>query len=326
MPTHDQLAALAAASLNHFVLPDSATATLINHSENATYRVDDANTGRRWALRIHRAGYHSPTAIASELAWSKGVRDAGAAITPVAIPGRDGGFLQTVAHASVTRPRMAVLFAWETGTEPAIGDLSRYSQLGEMAARMHWHVRTWPRPKWFDRHTWDFETSLGGAPHWGRWRDAMGMTPEIEAIFARTAELIRVRLERFGKGSERFGLVHGDMRHANLLVDGETLKLLDFDDSGFSWFLYDCATTVSFLEHQPEVPGIIARWVEGYRRIAPLSTADEAEIPTFVMLRRLLLTAWIGSHSETDLALSMGAQYTADTVPMCDWYLSDMAA
>ena len=114
------------------------------------------------------------------------------------------------------------------------------------------------------------------------------------------------------------------MRLANLLIDQGSVKVIDFDDCGFSWLLYDCATTVSFFEHKPEVPALMQAWVDGYRRVRPLSAEDEAEIPTFVMLRRLLLVAWIGSHSETDLAQSMGVQYTSDSVPLCERYLSRM--
>jgi Ser/Thr protein kinase RdoA (MazF antagonist) len=55
--------------------------------------------------------------------------------------------------------------------------------------------------------------------------------------------------------------------------------------------------------------------------VAPLSPEDEAEIPTFVMLRRLLLVAWIGSHSETELAQSMGVEYTEGTAGLCEEYL-----
>jgi hypothetical protein len=40
------------------------------------------------------------------------------------------------------------------------------------------------------------------------------------------------------------------------------------------------------------------------------------------MLRRLLLVAWIGSHSETELAQSMGVDYTQGTVPLCERYLA----
>ena len=185
------------------------------------------------------------------------------------------------------------------------------------------HVRGWQRPAGFERLTWDFDTSLGTRPHWGSWRDGMGLTPEIEALFERTIALIGRRLEAFGKGDERFGLIHCDMRLANLLIDGSVTKVIDFDDCGFGWLLYDCATTVSFFEHKPEVPELLAAWVRGYRKIIALPDEDEAEIWSFVMLRRLLLVAWIGSHSETELAQSMGVDYTRGTVPLCEKYLAD---
>ena len=72
----------------------------------------------------------------------------------------------------------------------------------------------------------------------------------------------------------------------------------------------------------PRFHGCLAAWVRGYRRVKELAPEDEREIWTFVMLRRMLLVAWIGSHSETDLARSMGADYTASTVPLCEDYLT----
>jgi Ser/Thr protein kinase RdoA (MazF antagonist) len=325
--THEQmltgLERLALRAVRRYVLPDGVSVRLVNLSENATYKVEDPSGTRAWALRVHREGYHSRTAIASELAWQIALRSDGASITPAPVRGRDGELIQTVEHPALPRPRNVVLFEWEAGSEPAANDAAGFELLGETAARMHRHVKAWRRPPWFERHTWDFDTSLGERPHWGRWRDGMGMTPEIEAVFARTVELIRRRLERFGTGPERFGLVHGDMRLANLLMDNGTVKVIDFDDCGFSWFLYDCAVTVSFFEEKPEVPELLRAWVRGYRRLAPLPAEDEAEIGTFVMLRRLLLVAWIGSHAETELAQSMGVQYTLDTVPLCKRYLAD---
>ena len=104
-------------------------------------------------------------------------------------------------------------------------------------------------------------------------------------------------------------------------MDGRDVKVIDFDDCGFSWFMYDAATPVSFYEHLPEVPDLIRHWLIGYRRVIDLPQADEDEIPTFVMLRRLLLVAWIGSHSETELAQSMGIEYTEQTVDLCKDYM-----
>jgi Ser/Thr protein kinase RdoA (MazF antagonist) len=150
----------------------------------------------------------------------------------------------------------------------------------------------------------------------------MGVSPEALETMGETVRLIERRLDRFGKRPDRFNLIHGDMRLANLLVDSGTIKVIDFDDCGFSWFLYDCATTVSFFEDRADVPVLLDAWVRGYRRVGTLSAEEEAEIETFVMLRRLLLVAWIGSHSETELAQSMGITYTQGTLPLCERYLS----
>jgi len=141
-------------------------------------------------------------------------------------------------------------------------------------------------------------------------------------LFGRTAAIIKQRLATYGKGPDRFGLVHGDMRLANLLIDAKNVKVIDFDDCGFSWFMYDAATTVSFYEDDAKVPELIDAWLTGYRRVAHLSKNDQNEIPTFIMMRRLLLVVWIGSHRETELALSMGLKYTEATDDLCEKYLS----
>jgi Ser/Thr protein kinase RdoA (MazF antagonist) len=324
--SHDELLQrlklLAEKAVRRFDLPGGVTAALLNLSENATYKIEHPGSGQKWAMRVHRVGYHSRAAIGSELAWQIALRESATVNTAAPIRGRDGEFIQTVHHESLPQPRDVVLFNWEAGSEPAASDAQQFELLGEAAAKMHLQVKSWKRPAWFTRHTWDYQTSLGDAPHWGHWRDGMGMTPEIAQVLEKTAALIEQRLAWFGKGPDRFGLVHGDMRLANLLMDGQTVKVIDFDDCGFSWFMYDAATTVSFFEHQPDVPELLAGWVRGYRRVAPLTAQDEAEIGTFVMLRRLLLVAWIGSHSETELAQSMGVDYTRGTVPLCEGYLA----
>jgi Ser/Thr protein kinase RdoA (MazF antagonist) len=288
---------------------------MINLSENATFRVD-APDGRRWALRLHREGYHTRRAIASELAWVSALRAQTDVITALPVAGRNGKLIQDAMG------RMAVLFHWETGREPAEDNLlASFPLLGSAAAKMHRHARRWELPKGFDRLAWDLAGAFGPQAHWGDWRNGMGVDAAKAALFARTLARIARRLGAYGKSRERFGLVHCDMRLANLLLDGAETKVIDFDDCGFSWFMYDCATALSFIEHRPDVPELIAAWARGYREVAPLSQEDEAEIPTLVMFRRLLLVAWIGSHAETDLAKSLGAPYTEQTVALCEDYL-----
>ena len=326
LPHGEQLRILlevAKSSTALFSLPTPLTVAMINLSENATYKIESAS-GQRWALRVHRDGYHSRVAITSELAWLMALRDAGVVVTPKPVCGLDGEITQVVEHERLERPRYVVLSEWESGVGPGIGQdlLKPFEVLGEVTARMHLHSRSWKRPSYFTRFTWDFETSLGeDKPHWGRWRDGMGVDDEKQKLFGRTVELIGKRLAAYGKADDRFGLIHCDLRLANLLVDGDNIKAMDFDDCGFGWFMYDAATPVSFYEHEPQVPELLEAWKRGYRKAAVLRKVDEDEIPTFVMLRRLLLVAWIGSHSETELAQSMGLPYTEGTVGLCENYL-----
>jgi len=314
---------LASSALGAYELPAGTTARMLNLSENTTYKVE-APDGRRWALRVHREGYHSRQAIASELAWEIDLRQTGVVTTPAPVNGRNGEIIQDVSHPRMARHRHVVLFDWETGAEPGIGeDLSEpFEVLGEITARMHIHARQWKRPEWFTRLTWDFDTALGDdKPHWGRWRDGVGMDREKEQLFQRTVDLIGKRLKAYGKGADRFGLIHCDLRLANLLIDGKAVKVIDFDDCGFGWYMYDAATPVSFYEHEPQVPGLVESWVKGYRKVLALPKEDEAEIPTFIMLRRILLVAWIASHIEAEFPKSLGAGYTDGSLPLCEAYL-----
>lgn len=312
---------LAEQALGLYDLRGNSRVHLVSLSENEIYKVE-APYGRGWALRLERPGYQSYTSLASEMAWLVALRQDGVVATPVPVAGLNGEWVQ-VARWSDGDPRNVVLFEWENGGHPRIDvDLHQcFQSLGAITAQMHRHSRTWQRPDGFDRFTWDFETALGEAPRWGRWRDALGMNAGRLDLFGRTAELIRERLASYGRDPDRFGLAHCDLRLDNLLVDKGEIKVIDFDDCGFSWYMYDAATALSFYEHLPQAPGLIECWLEGYRTVSAVSRAEEEEIPTFVMLRRLLLVAWVGSHAETVLARSLGVSYTDQTVALCLAYL-----
>jgi Ser/Thr protein kinase RdoA (MazF antagonist) len=315
---------LARAALEPYGLDPGSSVELINVSENWTYRID-APAGERYALRVHRPGYHTADEIESELRWIDALREDGAVETAHAVAGASGARVCQVTTPSLGE-RNVVLFEWLTGEmpDPDGHDLMPgFRTLGAVSARMHAHARAWALPGAFRRFSWDYETTLGAAGHWGRWQDGLGMDAEARDVLGRLDRVLRRRLQRFGTGGERFGLVHADIRLANLLVDGDRVRVIDFDDCGFSWFMYDFATTVSFIEDHPQVPELKQAWVEGYRSVAPLSAEDEAELDTFVMLRRLLLVAWIGSHHEfATEAAELGAGFTEGSCHLAERYLS----
>jgi Ser/Thr protein kinase RdoA (MazF antagonist) len=298
---------------------------LLNISENATFLLQDGVSRRDLILRVHRPDYNTETEILSELAWIDALRRDDVVATPKPIPARDGSLLQGFSDGGSRRH--VVAFEYMSGREPDAGsDLVKwYRALGQITARLHRHSRGWQHPAYFKRRIWDFASILGPDAHWGPWQAAVGLTREGTATLGRTYDLLAAQTQAYGYDAARFGLVHCDMRTANLLVEGDRLGVIDFDDCGISWFAYDFAAAVSFMEHEPIIPDLMAAWVDGYRREAPLPAEDEAALPMFVMLRRMQLTAWIASHAETPTAQALGETYTLGTVALAERYLGSNA-
>ncbi|MCX6459325.1 MAG: phosphotransferase [Actinobacteria bacterium] len=318
----ERLDAIARGFLVHYGIAPSEELTLLNISENATFLVRDPRRDDPTILRLHRMNYHSREAIESELAWVEALSEANVVRTPTVIPAADGRRVVDGAQPD-GESRHAVMFEFLPGIEPP-GDrlVDSFRTLGAIAARMHVHARSWKRPAGFTRFTWDFESTLGPQGRWGNWHDGMGVGRQEQQVLGRAADLMSRRLANYGSDSTRFGLVHADMRLANLLLDGDCVSVIDFDDSGFSWYMYDLGSALSFIEDHPQVPEMIASWTNGYREVTSLAAEDEAELETFVMLRRLLLVAWIGSHSMTETAQQMGTPYTTVSCELAETYLS----
>jgi Ser/Thr protein kinase RdoA (MazF antagonist) len=298
----------------------AAEVRLINYSENHTFAVTTAD-GARYCLRVHRPGYQSPRTIASELDWLQALRrDTGLPI-PNPRAGRDGGLLQRIGDGDVAH--YCVLFDFIEGEEPAFGKGLEpiFETLGGYAARTHAHATSWQAPADFARQSWSAAHVLDAEGLWGDWRAAPGVTPAVRSVLDRLDVKLRADLDAYGLGKDRFGLIHADMRLGNLLVDGDRVSLLDFDDSGFCWFAYDFAAAVSFHETDPAVADLKDAWLRGYAPRRPLAREDIAAMDAMVLLRRMALLAWIGSHVETDLARRHEPGYAEGAAALAERYL-----
>lgn len=320
-----QIQALAENARSYFGLSDDDEVTLINISENMTYRIDRAG-GEKLILRVHRDGYQSQQTIMSEIAWMKALQEDAGILTPQAVPGVDGKLLQRVSAPHID-PRNCVLINWIDGEMPQeTGELSEllepFTQLGEINARLHQHALAWQRPDFFTRQRWDFDGTIGDQPIWGRFLEGQGLTDGDKGLLKKCADLIKIRLEKFGDSPNRFGLIHADLRMANLLIHQGNIRVIDFDDCGLGWFLYDIGAALSFMEDREDVPELVDAWVKGYLRVRPLSEEEIAEIPTFIMVRRLTLLGWAASRGKTGgLASELGVPFSKGTCKLAESYL-----
>lgn len=308
-------------AVKEYGFSDSAGYTMVTLSENATYFIEDPAVGRAGILRVHRQNYHTADAIESELDWLSALAEGPVPVNRV-LPTADGRRVVTVVVRGI--PRYAVLFDVMPGVHPDEKALhpADFETLGRVTAQLHEHAKNWRRPRSFNRFSWDLETILGERARWGRWQDGFGVGDREGRVLEKAADLVRMRLNAYGSGPDRFGLIHADLRLANLLVEEENVHVIDFDDCGFSWFMYDFGTAVSFIEDDPRLPIWRDAWVSGYESVSLLDSADKGILITMVMLRRLHLVAWMGSHSHSEECQRLGPRYTSDTVRLARNFLA----
>lgn len=309
------------AALPCFGLSADCQLTLLSLSENATYLVTEPDSGQHHILRLHRPGYRSRAEIESELSWIRAIREEGIADTPSVANTEEGHPIAEFCDR-YGQTQHAVLFGHIDGTMPESSSLSDvFTQVGSISADLHRQSQRWTCPPGFTRPHWDEETAIGVNGHWGYWRNNVQVGPAETQLFARLDAELRKQLAAYGRPADRYGLIHGDMRQTNLLVQNGRVNLIDFDDCGFSWHLYELACSLSFIEAHPQRDAFTAAWLDGYRTGIVLDQHDLNIIPALVMLRRLLLVGWFSTHQHTTEARDLQT-YVPDTVEIAEQFLS----
>lgn len=294
---------------------------LINESENTTYRVEPMDGERPVVLRLYRAGQRTDAQIRSELDWMAALRAQAAISTPQAIATRGGQRITELALPSGA-PRSCVLFEFLAGEEPPSDALGPgFEQLGAISAGIHLHGRTWRRPPAFDRPLLDYEALIGSRAVWGSWERAPGLDAAAVMALRRVCDQISRRLAEYGQAPDRFGLIHGDLRLANLLTDGSRIHVIDFDDCGTSWYLYDLSTAMSLLEHLPEAESLVQAWLRGYQRVLPLTKVQMDMVRHLIMMRRIQVLSWFGRNRGSPLVVEYAPIVVPATVAAAESYL-----
>jgi Ser/Thr protein kinase RdoA (MazF antagonist) len=268
---------------------------LISHRENAVFAVELPGAARG-VLRIHRRDYQSEDAIRSELWWMEALAETGLAV-PRPERTDDGALLAHCADG-----RAASVLGWVEGTPLGAGgipldgsahdQMRRYAGVGRALAELHVATDRLALPAGFVRPHWDIDGLLGPAPLWGRFWDHPAAR-EAEALLMQEARrYAHERLSDYAAAGADWGLIHADLMRENILMDGPHARLIDFDDCGFGFRLYDLGTALAQNLEEPALSEIATGLVEGYSTLRPLTDDDLAILPVFVMLRTLASVGW----------------------------------
>jgi Ser/Thr protein kinase RdoA (MazF antagonist) len=273
--------------------------TALTLRENAVYRAELAD-GCRAALRLHRPGYQTDAAIEAELWWCGALADAGFP-APRPIPTLSGR-LHTRAG-----DRRASLVTWCPGLPvgaagtPLAGTPAEQSRLftaiGALIADLHGTTDALTLPAGFTRPRWDAEGLLGEAPLWGRFWTSPALSDPESALLRQARSQALADLATFAAEAGDFGLIHADVLRENLLRDGPGLWLVDFDDSGFGFRLYDLGTALSQSLEEPQLPRLADALLTAYARTRPLPADAARRLTLFTLLRTLASCGWIASRA-----------------------------
>jgi Ser/Thr protein kinase RdoA (MazF antagonist) len=307
-----QLQALALASLRAWGL-ERADIRVIKYRENAVYKVVAAD-GNRYALRMHRCGYHSDAALRSELQWMAALAASGIEV-PTVIPTLTGELFINAVLPSTNETVQIDLFEWIDGTqigttERGLGEnvadiATMYRTIGNIAARLHDHAANWEVPHGFVRHAWDADGLVGEQPFWGRFWELEVLTPAQRRLLLDAREIVRAELARMAAAPEhadRYGLIHADFVPDNLMVADGKVRLIDFDDAGYGWHLFEIATALYFIREDPHYEVARDALIAGYREHRSLPDHVLGQLPVLMMARGFTYLGWVHTRRRFDIA------------------------
>ena len=307
---------------------------LVKYRENAVFSAH-RDDGERVAVRVHRHAYHSDGALRSELLWMQSLARDGIEVPPI-LPSRDGDIFEIVSASGVPEPRQVDVLGWLPGTPVGTseeglnldeaGAERLFFDAGVLAAMMHDRVAMMEFGEGFERHAWDADGLIGTDPFWGRFMELELLTASERALLAEARAQAELDLAAFGQGPHNYGLIHADFVPENLLVEDGRLKLIDFDDSGFGWHMFDLATALYFNLDHSAYAAMERALFDGYRTVRELPNDHEATLPLFLFLRSTTYLGWVQTRPETQTARELGPFLVERACLVAERYLGGRAS
>ena len=78
------------------------------------------------------------------------------------------------------------------------------------------------------------------------------------------------------------------------------VRLIDFDDCGHGYRLYDIAVALWELRHRPDYESFRAALVAGYTRHRPLPEGQLAHLDAFIAAREVAFALWFAGTAEVN--------------------------
>ena len=99
--------------------------------------------------------------------------------------------------------------------------------------------------------------------------------------------------------------------------------MIDFDDSGFGWFMAEIANAVFFQAGTPAFAPALRAMVRGYQQVSHIPNTDLRMLDVMLFLRGAAVLGWIETRSETETAGQIAASVKQITLALAHHLLGD---
>ncbi|MFC7401018.1 phosphotransferase enzyme family protein [Citricoccus sp. GCM10030269] len=314
---------LALQSLPAFGLEAQAQIEFVKHRENVVFRAEDGSGA--YALRIHRRGHRTDAEVHTENAFMEAMRAEGLPVSEV-MRTVSGDLFTSVAdsegrsyHVDVQRwvtdsaPLGDAGAAWLGGESP---EPEHFEQLGDLCGRFQQASARLGRIPGYSRRAWDLDGLVGEQPLWGDPRRLAQSADDRKAIDTALA-VIREQLQRVGTSPEVYGVIHADFTPDNVLISPRGLTMIDFDDFGEGWWLFDLATVLFWYQRHPRAEEYRSALLQGYERHLRIPQQGHHMLEALVLARGLTYLGWAADRPNDETSAFLRAEVLPVLVQNC---------
>ena len=200
---------------------------------------------------------------------------------------------------------------------PPVERLNVFRQLGAVMAALHEASDQWPETSRCDRPKWDVDGLLGETPLWDRFWDSASLTPALRDMMLAFRVSALDHLNTLAPSMD-FGLIHADLVPANVMWTGANLHLIDFDDGGYGFRLFELATALLKHRREPDYDALQCALLDGYAAVRPV---DTSALPLLLALRAATYVGWNITRMAEDETGERNARFIAQAEELISMYL-----
>lgn len=233
------------------------------------------------------------------------LRQATGLAVPEPVPNLEGDLVTLASTQDGGETRHCDLLTWLDGKPRYPGQglgLRSVNRLGEFLGCLHAYSQRFAPPEGFALPRWDAGGLFTERSPYKPGPLGDMFSDEQRALFAEVERRSRAVLRELGEGDGEFGIIHADFILGNCLFQGREPRLLDFDDCGWGYFLYDMCPMLGNLKDYPRYPALRREFLAGYRSIRPLLKEHEAHIDLFIAARHAMSCLWVAGNQRSSSA------------------------